>query len=110
MKFSTICLAGLASATEKKVPPRHPLQRLNRLVQFTSEILNSGAFNNKSENWIKMWEAKFANNAERMEQNFSRGNQRCGFYDENQLPHDGPSEDRKKEMLNSIVMTVMIHV
>ena len=31
-----------------------------------------------------------------MEQNFNRGNQRCGFYDENQLPHGGPSEDREK--------------
>ena len=77
MKLSTICLAGLASAQEKKVPPRHPLQRLNRLVEFTSEILNSGAFNNKPERWINMWEEKFANNAERMEKNFKRGNQRC---------------------------------
>ena len=95
MKVSTICLAGLASASEKKVPPRHPLQRLNRLVEFTSQILNSGAFN-RSEKWIKMWEDKFANNADRMENNFTRGNQRCGFYDENQLPHGGPSDDRKK--------------
>ena len=96
MKLSTICLASLVSATEKKVPPRHPIQRLNRLVEFTSEILNSGAFNNKSAKWIKMWEIKFANNAERMENNFTRGNQRCGFYDENQLPHGGPSGDRKR--------------
>jgi len=43
-----------------------------------------------------MWEEKFANNAERMENNFTRGNQRCGFYDENQLPHGGPSDDRKR--------------
>ena len=96
MKLSIICLAGFASAAEKKVPPRHPLQRLNRLVDFTSEILNSGAFNNKSDKWIKMQGEKFANNAERMEKNFKRGNQRCGFYDENQLPHGGPSDDRKR--------------
>ena len=83
MKLSTICLTGLASATEKKVPPRHPLQRLNRLVEFSSEILNSGAFNNKSIKWINRWEEKFANNADRMQVNFERGNQRCGFYDEN---------------------------
>ena len=95
MKVSAICLAGLASASEKKVPPRHPLQRLNRLVEFTSQILNSGAFN-RSEQWIQMWESKFANNADRMEKNFNRGNQRCGFYDENQLPHGGPSDDRKR--------------
>ena len=87
MKLSTICLTGLASATERKVPPRHPLQRLNRLVEFTSEILISGAFNNKSDRWIDMWGRKFAANAKRMRDNFTRGNQRCGFYDENQLPH-----------------------
>ena len=96
MKLSAICLVGFASATEKKVPPRHPLQRLNRLVEFTSEILNSGAFNNKSVRWIENWELKFARNAARMEYNFSRGNQRCGFYDENQLPHGGPSDDRAR--------------
>ena len=83
MKLSTIYLTGLASATEKKVPPRHPLQRLNRLVEFSSEILNSGAFNNKSKQWINRWEQKFANNGNRMKFNFKRGNQRCGFYDEN---------------------------
>ena len=31
-----------------------------------------------------------------MERNFNRGNQRCGFYDENQLPHGGPSDDRER--------------
>ena len=81
MKLSTICLASLVSADEKKVPPRHPLQRLNRLVQFSDEILNSGAFNNKSEKWINRWTNKFAKNAGRMQTSFTRGNQRCGFYD-----------------------------
>ena len=82
MKYSKILLAGLASAEEKKVPPRHPLQRLNRLVQFSDEILNSGAFNNKSEKWIEMWTGKFSRNAGRMKHSFTRGDQRCGFYDE----------------------------
>ena len=31
-----------------------------------------------------------------MEKNFESGKQRCGFYDEDQLPHDGPSDDRKR--------------
>ena len=96
MKLSAIFFAGIISANEKKVPPRHPLQRLNRLVEFSSEILNSGAFkymppNNwgyywsewKNNKWIRMWENKFAQNAGRMERNFKRGNQRCGFYDAN---------------------------
>merc|ERR1712137_402560 len=41
------------------------------------------------------WVAKFAANAERMERNFNRGNQRCGFYDEDQLPHGGPERKRR---------------
>ena len=82
MKLSTIFLAGLVSCDEKKVPPRHPLQRLNRLVQFSEEILNSGAFSNKSDRWIAKWSMKFSRNADRMENNFTRGNQRCGFYDD----------------------------
>ena len=82
MKFSQIFLAGLVAADEKKVPPRHPLQRLDRLVQFSDEILNSGAFNNKPSIWIRRWGVKFGRNADRMKKNFTRGNQRCGFYDE----------------------------
>ena len=39
MKLSVAVLVAAASATEKKVPPRHPIQRLNRLVEFTEEIL-----------------------------------------------------------------------
>ena len=82
MKLLTMFFAVFASADEKKVPPRHPLQRLSRLVEFSAEILNSGSFNSKSEKWIKMWTNKFQNNAVRMETNFKRGNQRCGYYDE----------------------------
>ena len=82
MKLSTIVLVSLVSADDKKVPPRHPLQRLNRLVQFSDEILNSGAFNNKSNKWIDRWSNKFSINANRMKTSFTRGNQRCGFYDD----------------------------
>ena len=82
MKLSTVILAGSVSADEKKSPPRHPIKRLNRLVDFTDEIVNSGAFNGKSEKEIQMWPNKFSNNAERMERSFVRGNQRCGIYDE----------------------------
>ena len=91
MKLSVAVLVASASATEKKVPPRHPLQRLNRLVQFTEEILTDYfSFLPSQEAWIN----KFATNAGRMERNFERGNQRCGFYDEEQLPHGGPRDRR----------------
>ena len=82
MKLSIILLAGFVSADEKKVPPRHPIQRIDRLVQFSDEILHSGAFYNKPKNWIDKWTKKFSRNADRMKTNFNRGNQRCGFYDE----------------------------
>ena len=39
MKLSTFIFAA-AAAEDKKVPPRHPLQRLARLNQFANEILN----------------------------------------------------------------------
>ena len=31
-----------------------------------------------------------------MERNFNRGNQKCGFYDESQLPHGGPEERKRR--------------
>ena len=76
MKFSKILLTSLVSADEKKVPPRHPIARLDRLVQFSAEILDSGAFN-KSKKWTDRWQNKFQKNADRMKLSFDR----CGFYD-----------------------------
>ena len=93
MKFSSAVLFAVASAQDKKVPPRHPLQRLNRLTEFTAEIMDEWfGFLPSQDKWV----AKFAKNADRMARNFERGNQRCGFYDEEQLPHGGPSDDRKR--------------
>merc|ERR1712113_422376 len=102
MKFSTAVLVAVASAEDKKVPPRHPLQRLARLTEFSAEILNDWyGFLPSKDSWIQ----KFANNAERMERNFNRGNQRCGFYDENQLPHGGP--ERKRRDLDDVTDTTV---
>ena len=95
MKISPIYLVSLTAA-EKKVPPRHPIRRLNRLVEFSKEILDSGFFNHKSGKWNSIWKNKFENNAGRMEKNFNRGNQRCGFYDEQMLPHGGPDTVRER--------------
>ena len=94
MKFSPAVIVAVASAQqgEKKVPPRHPLQRLNRLVEFTEELMNDWF------PWLpsqQLWIDKFAINANRMQKNFDRGNQRCGFYDELSLPHGGPERKRR---------------
>ena len=37
--FALAIAAASAQQGEKKVPPRHPLQRLNRLIEFSEEIL-----------------------------------------------------------------------
>merc|ERR1712176_1305119 len=44
MKFSAAVLATVAVAQDgdRKVPPRHPLQRLNRLVEFSHELWMTG--------------------------------------------------------------------
>jgi hypothetical protein len=92
MKISSAVVFAVAAADEKKVPPRHPLQRLNKLVSHSAELLNDHyGFLPSKEAWIQ----KFATNAERMRRNFSRDNQRCGFYDEAQLPHGGPARKRR---------------
>ena len=98
MKFSPALLFAVAAADDKKVPPRHPLQRLNKLVEFSEEILNEWyTFLPSKDSWV----AKFAANAERMERNFNRGNQRCGYYDESS-EHGGPAAaERKRREANS---------
>ena len=101
MKISPAVIVAVASAQqgEKKVPPRHPLQRLNRLVEFTAEIMTDHfPFLPSQQAWI----AKFEKNAGRMARNFERGNQRCGFYDEEQMPHGGPSDDRKRRAADDV--------
>ena len=89
LSLAILCAVSVHGLDEKKVPPRHPIQRLNRLVQFTDEILGT---------WFDFlpaqasWKAKFRNNAKRMENAFTRDNSRCGFYDDEQLPHGGPEQ------------------
>ena len=92
MKFSTTVLIAVASADDKSVPPRHPLHRLATLKRFSTETIN------RKFSWLKSkesWVTKFANNADRMERNFNRGQQRCGFYDAD-LPNGGPAPDRRR--------------
>ena len=82
MKLSVAAIVAVASAQDKKVPPRHPLQRLNKLNKFAAEWCNA----NLDEKAAANWEGKFDRNVARFERRFEL----CGFYDENQLPHGGP--------------------
>merc|ERR1712206_35500 len=61
---------------------------------FSEELLNQWY------GWLPSqakWVNKFANNANRMKVAFERGQQRCGHYNEDQLPHGGPA-DRTKQI------------
>jgi len=90
MKVSAALLAVPALATEKKVPPRHPMQRLNRLNLFAEEWLTDNLPTLPSRS---NWEKKFKSNADRMTKAFNRSI--CGFYDPNLFPHGGPDPNPK---------------
>jgi len=85
MKVSSVVLVTLAAADkDKKVPPRTPVQRLNRLQIFSKEWLNDNLSELPSmENWV----SKFEVNAERMLEAYNR--EHCGFFDAS-LPFGGP--------------------
>merc|ERR1712176_72909 len=87
MKIFAASVLALAAADEKKVPPRHPLQRLNKLNKFAAEWCTDNLTQKQAANWIP----KFEKNTHRFERRFEI----CGFYDEFLLPHGGP-EARKR--------------
>lgn len=86
MKLAVATIA-LASAAEKKVPPRHPLNRLNKLKLFYQNFANDIVADRVNANTA----ARFANRMEGMVDNFQAAFERtnCGYYDENST-HGGP--------------------
>jgi len=86
MKLFVPTVFALVAADEKKVPPRHPLQRINKLKTFTAEWCTANLTAKQAANWIK----KYENNANRMITRFDL----CGFYDES-LEHGGPAKVRR---------------
>jgi len=80
--------------SDRKVPPRHPLQRLWRLYQFSEEIIQLHFYQSNMKakridalrELIKTWLYM----AQR--ETFLRGTKKCGFYDPLDLPHGGPAE------------------
>ena len=92
MKLAIATIVAVASAQgEKKVPPRHPLQRLNKLNTFAAEWCNA----NLSEKAAAMWVGKFDRNVVR----FGRRFELCGFYDDT-MEHGGPRERRAADDLS----------
>ena len=83
MKTFALALVAAASAEDKKVPPRHPLQRLAKLKYFSHEWIDDNLTAKQAQNW----KPKLTRNVARFERRFEL----CGFYDENLLPHGGPA-------------------
>merc|ERR1712176_1276104 len=91
MKLTVATIVAVASAQgEKKVPPRHPLQRLNKLNKFAAEWCNANLSEKAAANWVE----KFDRNVLRFERRFEL----CGFYDET-MEHGGPRERREDDDL-----------
>merc|ERR1739838_817789 len=107
MKFSPALLFAVAAADDKKVPPRHPLQRLNRLTEFTDELLSNWfTFLPSKEAWI----AKFSRNAERMARNFSRIPNDVVSMMKNNFPTVAQPAVNDVKLMMLIVTTVKTHL
>jgi len=74
-------IEGSTSPSGRKVPPRHPLQRLNRLNDFIFEIMDSWGGRLAKTDPDK-WVTRFGATTRRMETAFRRENKKCGFYNE----------------------------
>jgi len=91
-----LALAGAQKNSDRKVPPRHPLQRLWRLYQFSEEIIQLHFYQSNMKpkridairDLIKTWLYM----AQR--ETFLRGTKKCGFYDPlDGGPHGGPAPE-----------------
>jgi len=83
--IATILVAGCSAEklkTSRKVPPRHPLNRLARLQKF-GFAFNEAHFDNSQK--VADTIENFTTN---MKNSFDRAN--CGFYDADLKPHGGP--------------------
>ena len=88
MKLSVLFLLSAQAIDEdKKVPSRHPLQRLKTLTRFSKEWCRE----NLKAKQANHWAPKFERNAIRMETRFRL----CGFYDPS-LPNGGPRPTNRK--------------
>jgi len=98
MKLTAAFLFALTSAepvvkVDRKVPPRHPRNRLARLNIFCDYLFNkTGWINEKRTNGL----VRFCNNWSN-KMNNKINDSKCFFYDENQKPHGGPEPGKTPE-------------
>jgi hypothetical protein len=100
MKINSVTLALVLSVGDaqpntgdRKVPKRHPLQRLWRLYQFSEEIILLHYYKSPMKasridsirGLVKKW--LYMGSRE----SFLRGTKKCGFYDAELRPHGGPA-------------------
>ena len=83
-------LALLLILRDVEAVRRHPLTRLQKLTQFSSEMMDKWFLRLPSNS---AWKNKFIENANRLKINFQRGNQKCGFYDPQREPHGGLTQE-----------------
>jgi len=88
MKLSFATMAAVAVANDKKVPPRHPLNRLNKLRFFFNEFAADVVNDRLGENVADRFATRFGSNMlDNFESAFNRDN--CGYYDSGSK-HGGP--------------------
>jgi len=88
MKLSLATMAAVAVANDKKVPPRHPLNRLNKIRFFFDEFANDVVKTRLGENVAERFATRFGTNMlNNFENAFGRDN--CGYYDSDSK-HGGP--------------------
>jgi len=89
MKVSIATLALVAQADDRKVPPRHPLQRMNKLGifmdNFAAEMVSAGKMKPGQADRFSIRMDNFLQN---MVDAFNRST--CGHYDATQGKHGGP--------------------
>ena len=88
MKFSAVFLAAVAIAedNDRKVPPRHPLQRLDKLKIFAVEWCNANLNAKAADHWA----FKFQKNTHRFQTRWYI----CGFDDE--YSENGGARERRE--------------
>lgn len=87
MKLALATLATVAVASDKKVPPRHPEQRLNKLRTFYNNFADDIIASYKSQGTADRFKSRMNGFMDNMLDAFSRPN--CGYYNADSK-HGGP--------------------